>query len=403
MIRLLTFTTLYPNRKQPTHGIFVENRISHLIASGKATTTVIAPVPYVPNLAVLPEAYRSYVGVPRTEERQGIRLHHPRYVLLPKISMLAAPLSLYVAAKHCLSALVKSGCGFELIDAHYFYPDGIAAILLGRHFDRPVTITARGSDVNIIAKLPLPRKLILWAAAEATAVITVSQDLKDTLTSFGVSAEKIRVLRNGVDLKTFTPTDRTAARARIGIDGTTLLSIGNLVPLKGHDLAIKAIARLTDTRLLIVGDGPEERKLRKLAQDLGVSDRVRFLGRRPQQALPDFYAAADALVLLSSSEGWPNVLLEAMACGTPVLATRVGGTPEIVTSDAVGELVSEREPIAIAEAMSRLLARKLGRLAIRAYAERFSWDVTTDGQLELFSDILTARRPQVSVHASVAR
>src|SRR5262249_16871916 len=160
-----------------------------------------------------------------------------------------------------------------------------------------------------------------WACRAADGIITVCQDLKLALSRLGVASERMTVLRNGVDLNVFRPGDRAASRRSAGFTGPTLLSVGNLIPLKGHDLAIRALGRIAGANLVIVGDGPEAGNLRALAQSQGVAERVRFLGRLPHHALPELYAAADLLLLLSSSEGWANVLLEAMACGTPVVAT----------------------------------------------------------------------------------
>jgi teichuronic acid biosynthesis glycosyltransferase TuaC len=388
MINLLTFTTLYPNAKRPAHGVFVENRIKHLVASGRATTRVVAPVAYVPGWQGIPERYRVLSDVPVHEKRHGIDVHHPRYFLLPKISMVAAPFLLYRAAKRQLSKLLAGGYEFDLIDAHYFYPDGVAAILLGRHFDKKVTITARGSDLTKIPQYRLPRKMILWAAQEAHGIITVCQALKTSLIDLGVPENKIRVLRNGVDLTLFRPADREAARRRYGFEGTTLLSVGHLIPRKGHDLAIKALQYLPQKRLMIVGDGPEYSRLRDLAERIGVDNRVRFLGQLAHDELPGIYTAADLSLLLSTQEGWANVILESMACGTPVVATDAGGTPEVITTPLVGELVYERNAIVVARAIDGLLARAPDREAIRRYAEGFSWDATTKGQLDLFGDIL---------------
>jgi len=413
-MRLLTFTTLYPNPGQATHGIFVETRLAHLVGSGRATSQVVAPVVLVPDMVGVPEEYRCLRHVPRFEVRRGIKVHHPRYFLVPKVSMLVAPVSLYLAARRRLSQILAEGYEFDLIDAHYMYPDGVAAAMLGRFFKKPVTITARGSDVNTIARLRWPRKMILWAASEAAGIIAVSSALKASLIGLGIPAEKIRVLRNGVDLEKFNLGNRTLARERLGFDGVTLLSVGYLIPLKGHDLAIKALALLSDARLAIVGYGPEEPKLRALAEQLGVAERVRFLGQLSQDALMDVYRAADVLLLLSSSEGWANVLLEAMACGTGVVATDVGGTSEVLGTSPAGELVRERNSLAVAQAVERLLRRHPDRRAVRAYAEGFSWDATTQGQLDLFNEILlrratpaaggrTARKPHRAIDGGLPR
>jgi teichuronic acid biosynthesis glycosyltransferase TuaC len=403
MIRLLTFTTLYPNAKRPSHGVFVENRIRHLVASGEAMTKVVAPVPYVPALRGMPERYRMMSDVPLREERHAIDVHHPRYFLLPKVSMLAAPFLLYLAARRHVSRLLASGEAFDLIDAHYFYPDGVAAILLGRHFGKKVTITARGSDISKIPQYRLPKKMIRWAADEAAGIITVCEALKTSLVALGAQPDKIRVLRNGVDLTMFRPSNREDARQRYGFDGTTLLSVGHLIPRKGHDLAIKALQYLPEKRLVIVGDGPEFANLKDLAERIGVANRVRFLGQIAHDKLPEIYAAADVGLLLSTAEGWANVLLESMACGTPMVATDAGGTPEVLTTPVVGELVYERNAVVVARAVEGVLARRPDRAAIRRYAEGFSWDATTRGQLDLFGDILRNSGPRVSQRKETVR
>ena len=390
-MRLLTFTTLYPNALQASHGIFVENRLRHLLASNQVTTSVVAPVTFVPPLPGIRDRYIRLRSIPHLEERHGISVHHPRYFLLPKVSMSAAPLSLYTAARRYISRIMREGFDFDLIDSHYFYPDGVAAILLGRHFKKPVTITARGSDINILTHYTLPSRMIRWAAQEADGMIAVCQALKDSLVQLGAPPAKVQVLRNGVDLATFSPGNRSLARDKHGFRQTVLLSVGNLIPLKGHDLAIQALPQVPDAQLVIVGDGPEESNLKALAIQAGVADRVRFIGRLPQQALPELYQAADLLLLLSSNEGMANVLLEAIACGTPVVATNVGGTPEVVSAPAIGELVDQRNIISVAAAINRLLARHPNRDAIRRHAENFSWDATTDGQLRLFDGILQRR------------
>jgi len=308
--------------------------------------------------------------------------------------MRVAPYLLYLGARRALRRMLASGYAFDLIDAHYFYPDGVAAVMLGRAFDRPVTITARGSDLNLIPDHALPRRMIRWAAREADGLITVSAALKRRLVDLDVDPARIMVLRNGVDLATFHPIDQDVARARIGLDGRVLAMVGNLVPLKGHDLVIAALPELDGVSLVIAGDGPESTRLKALAAGLGVSDRVRFMGRIAHEALVDVYGAADALVLASSREGWPNVLLEAMACGTPVVATPVGGVGEIVTAPEAGILMTERSASAVADAVRTLFAALPTRAATRAYAMKFEWGETTEGQIALFRRILCRDAPR---------
>lgn len=387
-LRLLTFSTLFPNAAAPSHGVFVQNRLRHLIDSGEAESRVIAPVPWFPSRNARFGACAAYAAAPRREERHGLELDHPRYPLIPKVGMTVAPALLYLWALPAARRLLASGYDFDLIDAHCFYPDGVAAALIARRLGKPLTITARGTDINLIPAHALPRRQILWAAAQADGMITVCQALKDEMIALGVGGERISVLRNGVDLDLFRPQDRAALQARYGLAGPTLISVGHLIERKAHDLVIEALPHLPDFRLLIVGDGPEDTKLRALADRLGVAGRVDFLGRRPHEELPGLYAAADALVLASSREGWANVLLEAMACGTPVVASNVWGTPEVVAAPEAGRLMAERSGAAIAAAARDLFADLPDRAATRAYAEGFSWDATTQGQLDLFRRIL---------------
>ncbi len=391
-MKLLTFSTLYPNSERPQHGIFVETRLRHLLASGSAQSWVVAPVPWFPLRHPRLGYYAACARVPAEEERHGISILHPRYPLFPKFGMSSAPVMLAVATLNTLKGMLRNGYDFDLIDAHYFYPDGVAAVMLGRILGKPVTITARGTDINLIPRYRLPRQMILWAARHAAAIIAVCQALKDAIIALGIPEGKVRVLRNGVDLELFRPLSRDAERERLGLTKRTLLCVGNLVELKGHDIVIRAMLELPEFELMIVGEGQEKHCLRALAKSLGVADRVRFSGSVPQEELKRFYSAADALVLCSSREGWANVLLEAMACGLPVIATKVGGSPEVVSSSEAGILMQERSPQALVAAVCTLFANAPERAATRQYAERFAWEDTTRGQLDLFSNVISETR-----------
>jgi glycosyltransferase involved in cell wall biosynthesis len=389
-IRIVTFTTLYPNAAQPVHGIFVENRLRHLISTGRVASRVIAPVPWFPRaLAPFFETYAAYTAAPYAEQRHGIGVMHPRFLAVPRFGMTVAPVLLFARSLRALQRLRAESGDFDLIDAHYFYPDGVAAVMLGIALRKPVVITARGTDVNLIPRYRLPRSMIRFAARKAGGIVAVSQALKDRLIDLGIPAERVRVLRNGVDLDLFHPGSRSAARTRLGLSTPTLLSVGNLIELKGHDLVIAALPALPQHSLIIVGEGPEHLALEHLATRLGVAGRVRFLGRIAHESLPEIYSAADALVLASSREGWPNVLLEAMACGTPVVAANVGGTSEVIGAPEAGVLIERRTSEDIANAVKALFETPIDRAATRRYAERFSWDATTEAQILLFSDVLS--------------
>lgn len=389
MLRTLLFSTLYPNSVRPSHGIFVETRLRHLLASGEVETRVVAPVPWFPFKHKRFGEYAKHAAVPVHEVRNGIDIAHPRYLLLPKIGMNSAPASLARAGLTAARKLIADGYDFDLIDAHYFYPDGVAATMIGKALNKPVVITARGTDINLIPQYEKPRKLILQAAADCAAIITVSSALKDAIVSLGVTANKITVLRNGVDLELFRPEDKVQARATFGMNNRfAIASVGNLIPEKGHHLVIEALRDVPDAELLIAGGGPEEARLKMLTTNLGVADRVKLLGVLRQAELRLLYSATDVLVLASVREGWPNVLLEAMACGTPVVATNVGGISEIVAAPEAGMLMDDRSAGGIVRGIARLREALPTISATRAYAEQFGWQPTTEGQLALFRCVL---------------
>lgn len=391
-LRLLTFTTLYPNAAQPNHGIFVENRLRHLIASGAAEATVIAPVAWFPFRSPRFGSWAKLAEVPRRERRHGITVLHPRFAAPPRLGMLTGPHALWCAVRPVLRQLLAQGHRFDAIDAHYLYPDGVAAVWLGREFGLPVVLTARGSDTSLLPDFPRPRRLIRAAIAGADALIAVSAGLKDGLVALGAPAAKVTVLRNGVDLDMFRPpADRIAARVALGLTGATLLSVGLLIPRKGHHNIIAALATLPGVTLLIAGEGPDRTALEAQVARLGLSGRVRLLGALPHSELRCLYGAADALVLASEREGWANVLLEAMACGTPAIAGPAWGSREAISVPAAGMVIEETTPEAIAAGVRTLLAAPPDRDATRTHAEAFGWEETTLGQVKVFRDVLACR------------
>jgi glycosyltransferase involved in cell wall biosynthesis len=390
-VRIVTFTTLYPSIARPQFGIFVETRLRHLIATRRVAARVVAPCPWFPSTHPTFGKYAEFARIPRHEVRHGIAIDHPRYPLLPKLGMSLAPSLLFARMLPFLRGQIATGLDFDLIDAHYIYPDGVAAVLLGNVLRRPVVITSRGTDLNIIPDHVVARRQIVWAARHAAGLVTVSEGLRQRLVSLGIAAERVRVLRNGVDLSLFQPADRASVRSRLGLDRPTLLAVGNLIPLKGHALIIEALAMLPGMRLLIIGEGPLRQNLEEATRKYGVADRVAFFGRMPQERLVEFYSAADVLVLASSHEGWPNVLLESMACGTPVVSTPIPAASEMICSPEAGRIASERTPRAIANGIRELLMTSPSRAATRAYTDAFGWESTTEGQIALFSEILTQR------------
>ncbi len=390
-IKTLLFSTLFPSTARPVHGIFVETRLRELLKTRAVETKVVAPVPWFPFKGDRFGDYGKFAATPRHEERHGVEVFHPRYFLPPRIGMNIAPYALARGALPTIKRIIREGFDFDLIDAHYYYPDGVAAGFIAKELGKPFVVTARGTDINVLPNYPIPHRLILETAAAASASIGVSRALTDKLAALGAEPEKLKVFRNGVDLMRFYPQPQDVARRQIGIpiapDKKLMLSVGNLVELKGHHLAIEALTQLpANTRLAIVGKGMERERLEALARRLGVADRVHFAGMIQPDQLKWWYSASDVLVLCSSREGWPNVLLEAMACGTPVVATNVGGIKEMLTQD-VGLILAERSSAALVSALKNLFSVPPERQKVRRHAEQFAWDQTSQAQLQLFRQI----------------
>ena len=289
-LRLLTFSTLYPNAAQPNHGIFVENRLRHLVASGAATSTVVAPVPWFPSRDARFGEWARCAAAPAEEMRHGLRVLHPRYAAPPRLGMYTGPWALLRAGRAALAQLRAEGARFDAIDAHYLYPDGVAASWLAREAGLPVVITARGSDTSQLPRFALPRRLIGAALREADALIAVSAGLAEGLVALGAAPGKVTVLRNGVDLAAFAPpADRAALRAELGLSGPVILSVGHLIERKAHHHVIGALAELPEATLLIAGEGPERRALDGAGRAAGRG------GARAPAGCPAAWRAGEAL------------------------------------------------------------------------------------------------------------
>ena len=376
-LRILSISSLFPNIAQPSHGIFLEHRLKHLNEHQEVDVKVVAPVPWFPFSHKFFRKYGIYARASRHEERAGMHVSHPRFPVVAKVGTSITPLLMALWIARTLARIRKDGFAFDVIDAYYLYPDGVAATLLGRWFNVPVVLTAFGSDVSQIPLSRLPRAQIIWAMRQAGGLTAVCDALRRRMNALASMSDRVHVVLHGVDLVLFSPpADRDAVRLSMGLRGPTLLSAGSLILRKGHGIAISALSALPGVRLLIAGTGPLERTLRAHARASGVNDRVSFLGQLSQRQLAAAMGAADALVLCSDREGIANVLMEAMACGTPSIATSVWGTPEVISTPVVGALMRDRSPEALAECVRVLLSLPIDRAAVRNHAEQFTWAST---------------------------
>jgi glycosyltransferase involved in cell wall biosynthesis len=351
-MRVLGLTNLYPNPMQPHRAPF--NRHLFRLLAERHAVRLIAPVAWTDELSA-----RRRGADPLPPERRvttdGLTVEHPRYYFPPRLMR-----GWY---GHCYQASVRGAfrravAGFrpDVVHAPWAYPDGWAAVRLAHAAGLPVTIQVHGSDVRLLDRYPARRRRTVEALRAADGVIAVSRELADTIVGLGVDPDRVVVRHDGIDPELFRPASGSAARDRLGMDRTTrrLLFIGNLVEVKGIDVLLDACHRLRhrglDFEADLVGHGPLRGALERQARRLGLGN-VHFRGPLPQAELPDWYRAADVFVLPSRSEGVPNVLLEAMACRTPFVASRVGGIPEVAVA-GLSRLVPPDDPAALAEAVA---------------------------------------------------
>lgn len=384
-VNSLLFSTLFPHEGEPSLGIFVENRLRHLVKDENVSVFVVAPVPWFPFKSDVFGSYGRSARAGNQEERNGIKVFHPRYLVIPKIGMLLTPFFLFLSAFLCIRKLKRQGYAFDLIDGHYLYPDGVVTHWLAKAFKVPYFLTARGSDVTQIGLMKIPAKQIVNACTCAEKVITVSNNLKKDLVKLGVPETHIETLRNGVDLAFFRAGNREAARTALGVKGSVLLFAGWLIPRKRVDLVLEVTKRLPLLTTVIVGSGPLQDELREMVDELGLSSRVIFLGQKRPDEMPALYNAADVLLLPSDREGWANVLLEAMACGTPVVSRDIGSAPDFITDPKVGLVVPSDKAEDLADAIESCLKNSRDRDYVRKFAENFGWQETSQRQYQLFA------------------
>lgn len=373
MLRVLTLSTLFPHANKSNFGVFVERQTLGLAAHPDVELRVVAPVGLPPWPLSRHRHYREIVDLPRRETWKGVEVYRPRFLAVPGGRFHARMLTRALVP---LLTKLRREFPFDVIDASFFYPDGPAAVALGKRFGVPVSIKARGADIHFWGKHPPTAAQVIAAGRAADGLLAVSDAMRADMAAIGIPADKVRVHRTGVDLDRFAPADRAAAKYDLLVPGHMILSVGALIPRKGHDVLIRALTELPNVSLLIAGDGPEYDSLTALAAELGVAERVGLLGPIPHTHLQQWLAAADVFALASSSEGLANAWVEALASGVPIVITDAGGARELVTAPDAGRVVA-REPRAFADAIRELLYNPPAPAAVRRFAEPYTWEANT--------------------------
>lgn len=372
-LRVLSLSTLYPHDQAPNFGVFVERQMQAVMKRGDVDLVLISPQGIPPFPLGLHPRYAALKDLQAVELRGGVQILRPRFTLIPGIG---ARLNAGAEARAVLPLAKRhhAEAPFDLIDAQFFYPDGPAAVQIGKALGLPVSIKARGADIHHWGKDPATAKQVLAAGQAAQGLLAVSQGLADDMAALGIDPGKITLHRTGLDADLFRPYDRKMCRDQLGLprDVPVLATVGALIPRKGQKFAIEALALLPDAILLLAGKGADEAALKSMAERLGVAERVRFLGAVPHGELPIVLNAADVFVLPTASEGLANAWVEALACGTPVVTTPIPGAQELITDPTWGRLVP-RDGAAIAAAVQELLTAALNPEVVRVGAANFSW------------------------------
>jgi glycosyltransferase involved in cell wall biosynthesis len=374
---VLSLTTLYPNAVNPRFGTFVARSIEALAKRGDWRVTLVNPIG-LPPLAL--GRYRPLADLPAENVEGGITVHRPHFTLIPRIGARRNAAAIARAALPLVQR-IHAETPIDLIDAQFFFPDGPAAAIIAQAMGLPLSIKARGSDISFWGDQGFARQQMLDSAAAATGLLAVSHDLARQMAEMGMDAEKITVHYTGLDRDRFRPFEHTQLRSQLSRelgftlpDNAPLLAcVGALIERKGQGIAITALKDIPGARLVLVGKGEDEARLRALAASEGVADRVFFAGSVDHDVMPLILSAADVMVLPTVAEGLANAWVEALACGTPVVTSDVGGAREIITCDTAGRLV-ERNPVAVAAGINAILNDPPPREAVAALTEGFSWD-----------------------------
>lgn len=401
-MKVLTFTKLYPNAQMPWHGIFIARRVTALARAGGHQIEVVAPVPYYPKFLPGNAEWNKLKLVPEVEVQQSLRVYHPRYFNPPKIGMARYGHWMAQGSRARVTHLLHNGFPFDVIDAHFIYPDGYAAIRLGQRLHRPVVVTARGSDITRNKHYPHIRPLLLDVMRSAAQLVAVSEELRDDFLELGATPEKIHVIPNGIETEVFYPMPQTEARETLGLapEDRWLVSVGRLDRNKGQWLILEALKKIglaelqrRRIRLALIGQGEDRATLAAISRAAGFDAIVHFAGQLSPEIICIWYNAADVKILASSREGSPNVVLEALACGTPAVTSRAGRNALVIEEGRNGLLFPTEDADALQSAILRALDHPWDRAEIARTGRQRSWGIVAK-EVERVLRLATNNKPE---------
>ncbi|MBI4798998.1 MAG: glycosyltransferase [Desulfarculus sp.] len=382
-MRVLALTSLFPNPYRPDLAAFNRQQLSAL--AGLCRLELVAPMLWTHALAWTPRRPAILPPLPFPVRR-------PWFWYLPGVKRSWHGRALLRSAWPSLRRAATNLRPQALL-ATWLFPDGWAGLMASRRLNLPLVVKLHGSDLNSLRgdreRLPFLRQVLCQAAA----VVAVSPSLAQAAQELGAPLERLHLVPNGVDQDLFRPTDAQAARRELGLPlaGPLLTYVGWLVPVKGPEVALKALAVTPGAHLAVVGDGPLRPALMALARELGIAGRVIWAGSQPHARVARYLAASDALVLPSLSEGEPNAVLEALSCGRPVVASAVGGVPGLVAEGLQGALAPPGDAPALAAAMARVLGRAWRAEDLAASVAGRSWTASAAALLQVLSQAAQER------------
>lgn len=385
-LNVLLISNLFPTPVDSIRGVFTYQIVKRL--SADCDVTVVCPLPWFPTYLKggVFAKWAGFARIPRVYEWGGIRVHSPKYPMVPKVSESVHPWLMLPTLSRTVKRLHQQR-PFDVINTQWLYPDGVAAARIADSLNVPHVLTALGCDANLFLTQPAKRGQIEVAIRKAQRVTVVSAALQEFIRQYDIGGTPIDVIPNGVDAEIFWPRDKSACAAELGISprSKSILFVGQLLEVKGVIYLLEAIDSLIrsgeDVSAYLVGEGPGRLEYEAEVARRGLSGRVTLVGNRPHDEIAVWMGACDVFCLPSIREGFPNVVLEALFSGRPVVASRTGGIPEMVNGRN-GLLVEPRNATALADALKSALDRTWDAVAILQSVSHLSWERAAQSYLQ---------------------
>lgn len=388
-MKIISVSHMFPNIVVPNNGVFVKERLKSI--SKLVDTNIISPLPYFP-FRFFFDKYKNFNKIPYRENFDSLEVYHPKFFLIPKYFKFTDGYLYYWSTSSFFTKKILEE-KIDLLDFHWVYPDAFAGLKLAQKYNKKIIVTIRGNESICYFENTLRKKLLVNTLRKVDHIIAVSNDMKNKVVGeYGVCENNITVIPNGIQPDKFKSIDRKQARRVCGLELNKkyILSLCRLSHEKGLEYLFEAFAclQVENVELIVVGDGPLKEKLLRMALDLKIDNKVKFIGSVLHEETMFWYNSADIYCLPSLWEGCPNVIIESLACGTPVVSTKVGGIPDLVPDEIYGVLVPEADSHSLAVALDYALEKKWDRKKIEQYGSRNTWDHVADKVVSVFDKVL---------------